>query len=132
VPQPPAILKTKNKTGGIPLGRKAGYGMVPATLFRAYPLGHTDLSPAFALHRDGQTALHWAVGYGHLPAVNALIHAGAPLDIQSKGRWAFRAAGRRGAESVAGRRGPVPPPMPPSPAGRRRRCTTLPATATPT
>jgi hypothetical protein len=90
---------------------------------RGYPLVHTDPSPASALHRTGWTALHYAVYLRHLPAVRALINAGAPLDIQSNNGWAFRAAGRRG---------PVPPPMPPSPAGTLRRCTALPTTATPT
>ncbi len=89
---------------------------------RGYPLGHTDPSPAFVLHRKGYTALHYAAqrGHWHLPAVNALIRvdprAGAPLNIQKwdngiyhSGWCAFCAAGRRGAESAAGRRGPVPP-----------------------
>jgi cytohesin len=73
------------------------------------------------LHRNGWTALHFAARHGHLPAVRALIHAGAPLDIQDNYRWAFCAAGRRGAESVAGRRGP----MPPSGAAVARRWTPL-------
>jgi len=44
---------------------------------RGYPLGHTDPSPAFALLRDGMTALHWAARHGHQRSVRALIHAGA-------------------------------------------------------
>ncbi len=66
-----------------------------ATLCRGYPLGHTDPSPAFALHRDGWTALHWAARHGHLPSVNALIHAGAPVNIQDNGyyRWALLCGG---------------------------------------
>ncbi len=58
------------------------------------------------------TALHHAVDHGHLATVRALIHAGAALDILANDydfRWAFCGAGRRGAESVRGRRGPVPP-----------------------
>jgi hypothetical protein len=115
----------------LPPGPQGGYGTGPATLCRGYPLGHTDPSPAFALHRYRRTALHWAVLFGHLPTARALIHAGAPLGICDNGRLALCAAGRRGAELAAGRRVPVPPPMPPSPAGRRP-CTALPNTATPT
>ena len=118
------------------MGRKAVTGWVPATLCRGDPLGHTDPSPAFALHRYGYTALHWAAEHGHLPAVRALIRAGAPLDIQTYGRWALLwRAGRRGAEigggSARASAAAKPPLMPPSPAGARR-CTSLPSTATPT
>jgi ankyrin repeat protein len=77
------------------MGRKAVTGWVPATLCRGYPLGHTDPSLAFALHRwHRRTALHLAAEHGHLRAVNALIHAGAPLDIQDNGtRWALLCGG---------------------------------------
>ena len=54
---------------------------------RGCPLGHTDPSPAFASHRYSKSALHVAAEHGHLPAVRALIHAGAPLDIQTSGRF---------------------------------------------
>ncbi len=39
--------------------------------------------------------LHHAAFYGHLPAVNALIHAGAPLDIEHYDypRWALLCGG---------------------------------------
>jgi hypothetical protein len=47
------------------------------------------------LHRYGRTALHYAF-YGPLPAVRALINAGAPLHIQDNDRWAFCGADRRG------------------------------------
>ena len=100
VPQPPAILKKKEN--GVPPGP---HGRVrewaPAALGRGYPLGHADPSPAVAWHRYGRTALHWAVRHGHLPAVHALIRAGAPLDVQTNGifggRWALvgGGAGRR-------------------------------------
>ncbi len=53
-----------------------------------YPLGHPT-PPQPCLHRDGRTALHWAVHHGHLPSVDALINAGASLHIQDKKRWAF-------------------------------------------
>ncbi len=39
--------------------------------------------PAFVFQREGWTALHYAACYGHLPAVRALIHAGAPLHIET-------------------------------------------------
>jgi hypothetical protein len=87
-PKPPAILKTKNKTG-VPPGPIGGYGMGTGYAGRGYPLGHTDPSPAFALHRYGCTALHWAAEHGHLPSVCAFINAGAPLDIQDCIGWAF-------------------------------------------
>ncbi len=85
------------------MGRKAVRGGHRLRGCRVYPLGHTDPSPAFALHRRGRTALHYAVEHGHLAAVNALIHAGAELDARAADRyawWALCAAGRRAAESV--------------------------------
>jgi hypothetical protein len=126
---PPSTLaagrsKSKKEPLGTPWAARPVTGWVPAALCRGYPLGHTDPSPAFALHREGWTALHFAAIHGHLPAVNALIHAGAPLEIQTNGLgWALlcnRSAGPN-------RRGPLPPP----PAGGRR-CSSLPSTAAPT
>ncbi len=66
-----------------------------------------NLSPAVALHRYGCTALHWAARYGHLPAVRALIHAGASLHIQTNGsgfagRWDSRLGGSARTASPAG------------------------------
>ena len=103
-----------------------GYAVsgLPPGPHRPLPAQQGEVQAAFALHRKGKTALHYAAEHGHLPAVNALIHAGAPLDVQDYDRfvrWAFCAAGRRGAESVAGRRGP----MPPSGAAVARRWTPL-------
>ena len=50
------------------------------------------------MHREGWTALHYAVSHGHLPSFDALINAGASLNIQTNeyfgGRWAF--GGRHG------------------------------------
>jgi hypothetical protein len=79
------------------------------------------------------TALHYAAARGHLPAVRALIHAGAPLDIQATDgfRWPFCAAGRRGAESARVSAGQCRRRCRRSSAGTRR-CTSLPTTATPT
>jgi ankyrin repeat protein len=55
------------------------------------------------------TVLHWASAHGHLPSVDALIKAGASLNIQTNdGRWAF-------CGGAAG--GPVPTPV--SPFARR-------------
>ena len=51
------------------------------------------------------TALHWAARHGHLPAVNALIHAGAPLDVQDNNRWPLVVAGRVGGAAEGGGRG---------------------------
>ena len=121
VPQPPAILKQKRKRGS-PWAARAGTGWAPAALGRGYPLGHADPSPAVAWHRlNGWTALHHAARHGHLPAVHALINAGAPLDVQEITRWALLGggAGRRARPKAAGGvgGGPVPPPMPPPPAG---------------
>ncbi len=57
------------------------------------------------------TALHYAAAHGHLPSVNALIHSGASLHIQTNGSY-YRCAfwgGRRG--RWCGRGSPVPPPF---------------------
>ncbi len=78
-PKPPAALETK-KNPGLPSGPQGG---LRDALCRAYPLGHTDPSPAFVFYREGWTALHYAACYGHLPAVRALINAGAPLHIET-------------------------------------------------
>jgi hypothetical protein len=95
VPQPPAGLKTKKNPGVPPWAVRRlrdGHRLrcVGLTLWAT-----TAPPPPFALHRwGGMTALHWAAFLGHLPAVRALVHAGAPLDIQTNdGRWAFCAVG---------------------------------------
>jgi hypothetical protein len=51
--------------------------------------GHRYAKPSafLCLRRDGETALHWAVIHGHLPAVLALIHAGASLNIKTSREW---------------------------------------------
>jgi hypothetical protein len=116
IPGTPAAGWSKNKKeNGVFPGPQGWVREYPATLGRGYPLGHT--SPAFALHRWGSTALHYAARYGHLRAVRALISAGAPLHIESNdryARWALLCGGSAaGPNRAAGRRGPVPPPMPP-------------------
>ncbi len=88
-PSPPAGLKTKKKPGAPP-GPQGGYGM--GTGYRGVgvtPWATPTPPPPFALHRCDITPLHIAAQHGHLRAVNALIHAGAPLDIQDYRRWAI-------------------------------------------
>ncbi len=71
------------------------------------------------------TPLHLAARYGHADVAAALIGAGADVSVENKDRWAVLVVVR-----PVWRGGPVPPPMLLLPAGTRR-CTQLPAMATP-
>jgi hypothetical protein len=136
---PPGTLaacssKNKKKTG-LPPGPQGGYGMgSTGYAVSGLPSGPHRPLPRLCIAQAWEDGAALG-GDPRLSAGRPRAHprrriAGHP-DQRHQVGFLWRRVGC-GAESAAGRRGPVPPPMPPSPAGSGRRCTTLPPTATPT
>ncbi len=82
-PQVPEPSVLKNKNNPVPSGPQAVWD--GAGTLVGYPLG-PPTPPQPCVHRYGNTALHWAAEHGHLPSVDALIKAGAKLNIKNNPR----------------------------------------------